>query len=248
MMLGYVIVDIQSSSFLHSSPHPRSEQNDNKATPPLKAKSVNVSLSRCSRHARSRWLESDDSSSGGGSLHHFCSSDVAPDSQSSLPISLPVSSGGRSSKNTPTSAGSERGPTDPLPTSASSGSTRGTGKHSLDKPFLVSFAEYLSSRAEGKRKANQVAEICTDVSKYLWHAAPTECNPAHLLSRRMVRSFVQELETGGIGPSGVLSKLQRRTAALDMRLGCFTLLNLLEGSWKRICLTAGKRLGSRVGN
>ena len=104
-------------------------------------------------------------------------------------------------------------------TCSSSGRTDGAGRFSLDEPFLAAFSEYLGSRSGGKKSKVQIQEICTDVSKYLWHVDSSKCDPLSLLSRADVRSYVSSLEAGGIGPSGLLTKLRR----ISMAIQCFQL-------------------------
>ena len=60
----------------------------------------------------------------------------------------------------------------------------------------------------------QRREICVDVSKYLCFADPDSYNSDHLLSRGTTRKFITWLEEGGIGPSGVISKLRRVQMAI----------------------------------
>lgn len=86
---------------------------------------------------------------------------------------------------------------------------RTAGRFPLNNTFLVAFSEFLSSRTGGKKSPKQVQEICTDVSKYLWFANRSECDSTYLLSRVKIRQFVDDMETGGIGPSGLLTKLRR---------------------------------------
>ena len=71
----------------------------------------------------------------------------------------------------------------------------------------------------GKRDPAQRKEICVDVSKYLYHIEPSACNPDHLLARASIRKYVAWLEEGGIGASGVATKLRR----IQMAIKCLGL-------------------------
>ena len=104
----------------------------------------------------------------------------------------------------------------PGPSSAFLGgkSTRNAPRFDPDEPFLTLLDEYLESRIGGKRDVTQHREICVDVSKYLCFADPDSCNPDHLLSRGTIRKYITWLEEGGIGLSGVISKLRRVQMAI----------------------------------
>ena len=95
-----------------------------------------------------------------------------------------------------------------------SGTTRCAGKHSLDDPFLVRLFEYLQSRIGGKKDHFQSKEIVVDIAKYLYFADPNCCNPDLVFSRRLIRNFVDSIENGGIGSSGVLKKLTHIAMAI----------------------------------
>ena len=94
------------------------------------------------------------------------------------------------------------------------GRTDAAGTFPFELPFFLSFSEFLSSRTGGKKSPKQIDEVCTDVSKYLWFANPETLDTDTLFSRVKIREYVTELESGGIGPSGVLSKLRRISMAI----------------------------------
>ena len=94
------------------------------------------------------------------------------------------------------------------------GRTDAAGRFQLDSPFLVNFADYLVSCIGGKKKPSQVTEICMEVSKYLWFANSEALDPEALLSRSMIRKFVSEMESEGVGPSRMLTKLRRLLMAI----------------------------------
>ena len=94
---------------------------------------------------------------------------------------------------------------------ATSGTTRCAGKHSLDDPFLVRLFEYLQSRIGRKKDHIQSKEIVVDIAYF---ADPNCCNPDLVFSRRLIRNFVDSIENGGIGSSGVLKKLTRIAMAI----------------------------------
>ena len=104
------------------------------------------------------------------------------------------------------------GPEDSL--SMVSKRTDTAGRHPLDSPFLVSFGQYLTTRIGGKKSSSQVAEICTDVSKYLWFADSNHLDSDMLFSRSKIRDFVVHLDNAGIGPSGLMTKLRRLVMAI----------------------------------
>ena len=110
------------------------------------------------------------------------------------------------------------GPESPGPSSAflSGKSTRNVPRFALDEAFLLVLDEYLRSRIGGKKDATQRREICVDISKFLYFANSDTCDPNFLLSRETIRRFVTWLEEGGIGLSGVLSKLRR----IEMAITC----------------------------
>ena len=109
----------------------------------------------------------------------------------------------------------------PGPSSASltEKSTRNAPRFDLTDPFLTVFSEHLASRLGGKKDPVQCKETCIDVSKYLYYSDPKECNPDHLVSRASIRKYVAWLEAGGIGASGVCTKLRR----LQMAIKCLGL-------------------------
>ena len=82
------------------------------------------------------------------------------------------------------------------------GRTDAAGRFPLDLPFFLTFSDYLSSRMGGKKTPKQINEICTDQSKYLWFANPDTVDTEMLFS---CVKIISNLESGGIGPSGVLS-------------------------------------------
>ena len=88
-------------------------------------------------------------------------------------------------------------------------STRNAPRFDLDEPFLKLLDGHLGSRVGGRRDIAQRRGICVDVSKYLCFVNPDACNPDHLLSRSALRRYISWLEDGGIGPSGVITKLRR---------------------------------------
>lgn len=95
------------------------------------------------------------------------------------------------------------------------GRTDSAGRFPLDTAPLVSFSAYLTSRSGGMKTSKQANEICTDVSKYLYFANPSACFIEYLYSRVKIRQFVSSLEAGGVGPSGILSKLRRIVLAIQ---------------------------------
>ena len=94
------------------------------------------------------------------------------------------------------------------------GRTEAAGRFPLSEPFLSGFTEYLSSRIGGKKKPKAAEEICTDISKYLWFAKSDVLDDSLLFSRAKIRQYVSSLEEGGIGPSGLLTKLRRISMAI----------------------------------
>ena len=100
-------------------------------------------------------------------------------------------------------------------TSALHGRNISAGRHSVDEPFLLNFDTFLQSRNGEKKDSTQAKEIVVDVSKFLYFANPNQCDEQNLLSRIAIRKFVDDNEKGGIGPSGVLTKLRRISMAID---------------------------------
>ena len=104
----------------------------------------------------------------------------------------------------------------PSSASLSGKTTRNAPRFDLDEAFLVVLDEYLGSRSGGKKDTTQRREIFVDISKFLYYADSNICNPDFLLCRGTVRRFVTWLEEGGIGPSGILTKLRR----IEMAITC----------------------------
>ena len=90
-----------------------------------------------------------------------------------------------------------------------SGSTRAAGCHSFNEPFLKNLAGFLRSQSGGRKGESQVKEICTDVSNFLWFADPSKCDPESMCLRSTIRKYADCVESRGIGPSGILTKLRR---------------------------------------
>ena len=95
------------------------------------------------------------------------------------------------------------------------GRTETAPRFAMDEPFLSHFADYLTSRVGGRKSEKQIKEICTDVSKYLWFANSSKCDPENLLSRKSINDFVVSVEKAGVGPSGILTKLRRLSMAIQ---------------------------------
>ena len=93
-------------------------------------------------------------------------------------------------------------------------STRNAPRFDLSDPFLECLREYLASRLGGSKDPIQLKEICVDISKFLHLIDPRQCNPDHLMSRASIRRYVAWLEAGGIGASGVATKLRRVQMAI----------------------------------
>ena len=116
---------------------------------------------------------------------------------------------------------SQQDPTTELATTprpASAGTSAGAGRYPMDEPFLVMLSQYLQSRCGGKRDTAQAKEVVVDVSKFLFFANPKQCDPQCLLSRSLLRKFIGAVEEGGIGSSGILTKLRRLTMAIQCLL------------------------------
>ena len=108
----------------------------------------------------------------------------------------------------------------PGPSSALTGrSTRTAPRFELTEPFLTQLDEYLASRMGGTKEPAQRKEICVDISKFHYFNNPKACNPDHLMFRASIHKYVAWLEDGGIGASGVATKLRR----IQMAIKCLGL-------------------------
>ncbi len=79
---------------------------------------------------------------------------------------------------------------------------------------MVAFHDYLTSLDGGKRSAQKATEIVVDINKYLHFANSEACDMNLLLDDDKLRQYMTKLETSGIGPDGIVSKLNTMTYAL----------------------------------
>lgn len=87
-------------------------------------------------------------------------------------------------------------------------------RFSSTDPTLVAFHDYLTSLDGGKRSAQKATEIVVDINKYLHFANSEACDMNLLLDDDKLRQYMTKLETSGIGPDGIVSKLNTMTYAL----------------------------------
>ena len=93
-------------------------------------------------------------------------------------------------------------------------STRQMGFHKSD-PFLDEFMGYLTSRAGGKRSDSAAAQLCKNISKYLYFLDSEKVRPELLLQKKPLVEYLKVVEEEfGVGSSGLLQKLDTLTVAL----------------------------------
>ena len=100
-------------------------------------------------------------------------------------------------------------------------STRRMGYHKTDS-FLDTFTQHLQSRTGGKRSHDAAAQLCKNLSKYLFFLDKESVRPELLLKKKPLVEYLRVVEEGyGVGCSGLLQKLDAITAALKfMKFSC----------------------------
>ena len=95
------------------------------------------------------------------------------------------------------------------------GSTRSFPHYDLKKTSeLVKFHDNLTSFDGGSKSSIEADQICMDISKYLAFADCKCFSWNHLLNPDKLKSYITHLQKNGVGPDGVLTKLDRIQAAV----------------------------------
>lgn len=116
----------------------------------------------------------------------------------------------------PSSSSSSEEVEPPTRPEVDSKSTRSFSRYDIDtEPSLMRFRKFLTS-IDGKKRSDKTAkEISADVSKFLRFACgDREPDWTRLLDRDMLNAFVSKLETAGIGPDGMVAKLESMECGL----------------------------------
>ena len=88
---------------------------------------------------------------------------------------------------------------------SSRASTRGMKVH--EGKFYQDFQTYLMSREGGNKSKNNAKGIAKNVAKFHYFANPATLDPNQSLKAKSVRTFIQNIEETGIGPSGLIQKI-----------------------------------------
>ena len=94
---------------------------------------------------------------------------------------------------------------------------------------MLDFTANLTSFDGGFKSPQEALQIAQDMSKFLAHADPSTARWSVVTNQEKLKSFVNKLESSGVGPNGICTKIDRLVMALQYAT-CTSLLSPLSGS------------------
>ena len=85
---------------------------------------------------------------------------------------------------------------------------------------LVHFENYLQSPDGAIRPKQEASRIVSDVNKFLCFSNKSTLDFNNLLIISNLRSYTDKLQKDGIGPDGIITKLQRLQMAMSYIIKC----------------------------
>ena len=89
------------------------------------------------------------------------------------------------------------------------GSTRSFPQYDIMKTELASFYENLMSFDGGNRSSAEAMQIAVDISKFLAFSNDRTFSWHFVLEEQKLKSYIQYLKDNGLGPDGILTKIER---------------------------------------
>ena len=123
---------------------------------------------------------------------------------------------------------------------AKKGTTHQYPRFSVDtEPLMLDFIANLTSFDGGFKSPQEALQIAQDMLKFLAHADPSTARWSVVTNQEKLKSFVNKLESSGVGPNGICTKIDRLVMALQYATHtsllsldqCATTISQLK-SWK----------------
>ena len=89
------------------------------------------------------------------------------------------------------------------------GNTRHFKSYTLDTPEVKKFADNLCSFNGRSKPAHLAKQIAVDIAKFIAFSDETKFSWLNITNESKIRGHVEKLEEAGVGPDGILTKLER---------------------------------------
>ena len=80
---------------------------------------------------------------------------------------------------------------------------------------MLDFIANLTSFDGGFKSPQEALQIAQDMLKFLAHADPSTARWSVVTNQEKLKSFVNKLESSGVGPNGICTKIDRLVTALQ---------------------------------